>query len=305
MRTAAKRSVLMVLATLCGLLPGPLTAQGPPSGDSLLDRARALARSVPGERPRSIHVLKIVESAGPLGNYVAVQDSTRIASCYSAFQIRWRDRWIVVDAALDREMLGASSRARFFQDRYDRLQQALRDAGLVVLTHEHFDHAGGVLRGPYYGTVAAKTVLTDAQLRSFLDPPARGVPRLSRDSAAVFPVLRYDLLFPLAPGVVLIAAPGHTAGSQFVYVQLANGREVLILGDLVWQHEGLAENAQKPEAASRSLGEDREQVQREMDWVRGFMQRERVALVLSHDSRSLDALVAARVLTSDFDLRRR
>ena len=117
MRTAAKRSVLMVLATLCGLLPGPLTAQGPPSGDSLLDRARALARSVPGERPRSIHVLKIVESAGPLGNYVAVQDSTRIASCYSAFQIRWRDRWIVVDAALDREMLGASSRARFFQDR--------------------------------------------------------------------------------------------------------------------------------------------------------------------------------------------
>jgi glyoxylase-like metal-dependent hydrolase (beta-lactamase superfamily II) len=257
-----------------GALPSALAAQNLAFNDSLLDRVRALARATPGERPRSLHVLKVVESAGPLSNYVAVPDSQRVPSCYSAFQIRYRDRWIVVDAASDREALGPNSRATFFQDRYDRLQAALQGAEHVVLTHEHLDHAGGVQRGPHFQQIAAKTLLTDEQLRTFLDPPApRGVIRLSRDSAAAFPVLRYDLIFPLAPGVVLIKAPGHTPGSQYVYVQLASGREILILADLVWQSEGLETGQPKPEAASRSLGEDRQAVQ-EQYWIIQNQQRQ-------------------------------
>jgi len=284
--------------------PSPLTAQAGLFTDSLLDRVRAVARATPGERPRALHLLKVVESAGPLSNYVAVPDSQRVPSCYSAFQIRYRDRWIVVDAASDREALGPNSRATFFQDRYDRLQAALQGAEHVVLTHEHLDHAGGVQRGPHFQEVAAKTLLTDEQLRTFLDPPApRGVIRLSRDSAAAFPVLRYDVLFSLAPGVVLIKAPGHTPGSQYVYVQLASGREILILADLVWQSEGLETGQQKPEAASRSLGEDRPAVLAQMDWARTIAGRGDIAVVLSHDSRSLDALVARGVLRNDFDLR--
>jgi glyoxylase-like metal-dependent hydrolase (beta-lactamase superfamily II) len=284
--------------------PSPLTAQAGLFTDSLLDRVRAVARATPGERPRALHLLKVVESAGPLSNYVAVPDSQRVPSCYSAFQIRYRDRWIVVDAASDREALGPNSRATFFKDRYDRLQAALQGAEHVVLTHEHLDHAGGVQRGPHFQEVAAKTLLTDEQLRTFLDPPApRGVIRLSRDSAAAFPVLRYDVLFSLAPGVVLIKAPGHTPGSQYVYVQLASGREILILADLVWQSEGLETGQQKPEAASRSLGEDRPAVLAQMDWARTIAGRGDIAVVLSHDSRSLDALVARGVLRNDFDLR--
>lgn len=304
------RRTLGVLAALAAFAPVSLAAQAALFDDSLLGRVRALARATPGERPRSLHVLKIVESGGPLSNYVAVADSQPVPSCYSAFQIRWRDRWIVVDAAVDRPAPGQTSRSTFFQDRYDRLHAALRDAERVVLTHEHSDHSGGIVRGPYYQEVAAKTLLTEEQLRTFVEPPAGGVPRLSRDSAAVFPVLRYELLFPLAPGVVLIKAPGHTPGSQYVYVQLSNGREILILADLVWQGEGLQRNLQKPEAASRRLGEDRDAVQAQIDWARGIVERgsaERgsVEIVLSHDSRSLDALVARRLLVNDFDLRLR
>jgi len=121
--------------------------------------------------------------------------------------------------------------------------------------------------------------------------------------AALFPALRYGLLYPLAPGVVLIKAPGHTPGSQFVYVRLASGKEVLIAGDLVWQHEGLTQDAQKPEATSRSLGEDRDAIQPELEWARKVWQGGEVAIVLSHDSRLLDSLVTSGVLVSDFDLR--
>ena len=294
------------LAAVAALVrPAPLAAQASPFDDFLLDRVRALARATTGERPRSLHVLKIVESSGPLSNYVAVPDSQRVPSCYPVFQIRWRDRWIVVDAAVQPPAPAQSSRAQFFQDRYERLQAALQGAERVVLTHEHSDHSGGVLRGPHFQEVAAKTLLTEEQLRTFLEPPAGGVPRLSRDSAAAFPVLRYDLVFPLAPGVVLIKAPGHTPGSQYVYVQLESGREILILADLVWQSEGLEGGVQKPDAASQRLGEDRPAVQVQMDWALRVTGRGNIAVVLSHDSRSLDALVARGVLRNDFDLRLR
>ena len=289
-------------------LPSALAAQATPFNDSLLGRIRALAASVPGGRPQSLHVMKIVESAGPLRNYVEGADSTRVASCFPVFQIRWRDRWIVVDAALDTatiaEYYGAArSRITYHQDRYDRLQLALRDADKVVLTHEHLDHAEGVERGPYFRTVAAKTLLTAEQLRTLLDPPARVDVPLPRDSAAAFPVLSYDLLYPLAPGVVLIKAPGHTAGSQYVYVQLASGKEVLLLADLAWQHEGLETDKQRPEATSRSLVEDRAELQPQLEWARKIWQGGDVAIVLSHDSRLLDSLVASGVLVNDFDLR--
>jgi glyoxylase-like metal-dependent hydrolase (beta-lactamase superfamily II) len=288
--------------------PVDVAAQGNPFTDSLLGQVRAAAASTAGERPLSVGVMKIVESAGPLRNYVDVADSTRVPSCFPVFQIRYRDRWIVVDAALDSQAIDeyyGARRPSFHGDRYDRLQTALRDAERVVLTHEHLDHAVGVERGPYFRTVAAKTLLTEEQLRTFLTPPSRGVVRLSPDSAALFPVLRYGVLYPLAPGVVLIKAPGHTPGSQFVYVQLGDGKEILLLGDLAWQHEGLSEDRQKPEATSRALSEDRAEIRPQLDWARRIWQEGRVAIVLSHDSRLLDSLVARGVLAGDFDLRSR
>ena len=307
MRPTGSFAVLAALSAIA--VPGPLFAQATPFNDSLLPQVRALAASVPGERPQSVHVMKIVESTGLLSGSVAGADSIRIPSCFPVFQIRWRDRWIVVDAALDTtaiaQFYGAAARSRitYHQDRYDRLEQALRDADRAVLTHEHVDHAVGVERGPYFPTVAAKTLLTEEQVQTFLHPPARVDVPLTADTAAQFPVLRYGLLYPLAPGVVLIKAPGHTAGSQFVYVQLADGREVLILGDLAWQHEGLDLGRQRPEATSRSLAEDRDQLAPQLAWAQKIWHEGKVAIVLSHDSRLLDSLVTSGVLVSDFDLR--
>jgi len=283
-------------------------AQASPWNDSLLERVRTLARSVPGERPRSLHFLKVAESSGPLASFVAGADSQVVPVAYPVFQIRYRDRWIVVDAGFDQaavtEYFGANSRLRFFADRYDRMQTALRGAEHVVLTHEHLDHAIGVQRGPYFSEVAARTLLTAEQVRALLDPPTRAFVRLSPDSAAAFPALRYDLLFPLAPGVVLIRAAGHTPGAQYVFVQMADSREVLIAADLAWQLEGLTTSRQRGEATSARLGEDRAAVQAQLEWARHIHEAGRVSIVLSHDSRLLDSLVARGVLRDGFDLPR-
>ena len=305
------RSALGAAAVLGVLgLPRPLAAQAARFDDSLLARIRALAAATAGGRPVSVHVMKIVESTGLLSGSVEGADSVRVPSCFPVFQIRWPDRWIVVDAALDTEAIvqfygAARSRITYHQDRYDRLQLALRDADRVVLTHEHVDHAVGVERGPYFRTVAAKTLLTRAQLETLLHPPARVDVPMTPDTAALFPVLSYDGLYPLAPGVVLVQAPGHTAGSQYVYVRLEDGREILLLADLAWQHEGLLTGRQRPEATSRMLAEDRDQVQAQLAWARKIAMDGEPSIVLSHDGRLIDSLVARGVLRSDFDLQRR
>src|SRR5262249_16878962 len=141
----------------------------------------------------------------------------------------------------------------------------LRDAEAVVLTHEHFDHATGVQRGPYFKQVASKTLLTNAQVQSWLHPPARAFFGMAADSVSGFRTIDYALVHSLAPGVVLVKAPGHSPGSQFIYVQLADGREVLLVGDLVDMMQGLELNRQKPQSASDDVKEDRGAIQLQMD----------------------------------------
>ena len=104
--------------------------------------------------------------------------------------------------------------------------------------------------------------------------------------------------------MVLIRAPGHSPGSQFVYVRLADDREVLLVGDLVWMMPGLTLNRQKPQSASDGIKEDRGAIQRELDWVRSLLDAGVIAVTPSHDKGALDALVAKGVLRVGLDLRR-
>ena len=106
----------------------------------------------------------------------------------------------------------------------------LGTAGLILFTHEHFDHMGGLvaaLHGPGGGQMLARARLNPAQLppaplAATLDWP-RGL-ALPRPSLGPGPQA-------LAPGLVVIPTPGHTPGSQMIYVRLGNGREYLFTGD--------------------------------------------------------------------------
>jgi len=45
--------------------------------------------------------------------------------------------------------------------------------------------------------------------------------------------------------MALIKAPGHTPGSQMVYVALQSGKEVLLSGDVAWHMDGVRMNTGK------------------------------------------------------------
>lgn len=103
----------------------------------------------------------------------------------------------------------------------------LASVAYVVNTHLHFDHCGGnhLFAGtPIY---VQRTELDDARtLEGYTIPEWVDAPGVE-----YVPV---DRELELLPGIRLIAAPGHTRGSQIVVVE-SDGARVVIAGDsAVW-----------------------------------------------------------------------
>src|SRR5262245_49587284 len=103
--------------------PSVVLAQGNPYTDALLPRIRAAAQSIPGARPRELRYVSLGAARRPLSASVAISDTQRVTSVLPVFQIRFADRWIMVDAGLDStgmvENLGPMAGVGFPQVRYD------------------------------------------------------------------------------------------------------------------------------------------------------------------------------------------
>jgi glyoxylase-like metal-dependent hydrolase (beta-lactamase superfamily II) len=269
--------------------------------DSLLFRVRALARAVPGDLPRAARFLTFAEEKVPLSYMLMGGRDSLVVVTHPVFQVRYPRGWIMIEAGWNRDV--DTTAAGFRPDRFARVQQGLRDARLIVVTHEHADHVGEAIRTKTPEVIAPKTLLNRAQVQTLLDRPNSPLVRLAADRAGQYLVIDYDRVYPIAPGVVLIRAPGHTPGSQMVYVRLSSGRELLFIGDIAWLMAGVERGVQKPEAASRDLSENRESLQRQLDWLSGLTARTGVTLINSHDGAWLRTLVQRGVIKEDLDLR--
>lgn len=278
----------------------PLGAQANPYTDSLLVTVRALVHAVPGELPTAVGYLSVVDDSSPESDAVADAPPTRILQVTPAFQVRYRAGWLMVDAAESHKAAGSDG--HYHQDHYDQIQTALRQARLIVATHEHGDHVDGVLVSEYLTEIAPHTMLTAAQVHTLLAKPAGSPEGLDSGHARHYIEVDYDLVLPIAPGVVLIRAPGHTPGSQMVYVRLASGKELLLVGDVVWHHAGIDMQRQKPDTVSRDMHEDRTRIGQEIAWLKNTAEPAGIAVVVSHDGTALQGLVRRGFLIEGLDL---
>jgi glyoxylase-like metal-dependent hydrolase (beta-lactamase superfamily II) len=281
------------------LLASVSHGQANPYNESLLTRIRALASAVPGESPSDLRFVTYADWRGPAGSVLERAPAESVRVTFPVFQIRYRRGWVIVDAGSDREVAGEVT---YSQERYDQVQQALRLARLILVTHEHHDHVAGVIRSPFLSEIVPKTILNRDQVRTLLERP--NVPAIKLDStrAAGYLTVDYDLLLPLAAGVVLIKAPGHTPGSQMVYVRLSSGSEIVLAGDVAWLMRGIQDLRQKPESESRSLGEDRTAIQRQLEWLRTLATTSEIAVLPCHDRAWLDRWRQRGVLKEGLDL---
>lgn len=174
---------------------------------------------------------------------------------FRTYQMVWDDgRSVVVDAVHGVERHAEVPTMRGYDEvGFAHQTAALRRADQILLTHEHFDHANGLRAILGEAAVREHLRIPDAQRNS----PALRDAGLTEDEIASIPALADADLRAIAPGIVTIAMPGHTPGSQVVYVRRADGAEYLMLGDIVWSARNLRERRGKSRLISLVAGEAR------------------------------------------------
>jgi glyoxylase-like metal-dependent hydrolase (beta-lactamase superfamily II) len=281
-----------ILVALCGIGLVYLLGSGPvpETTDYVLDVAqlRTLADGQSGERPIEIRMENIASAELPRALIMAGEDFTPVEMPRPVFQILYPDgSYVLIDTAYDRSLHEASRGGPFFDDAaWEKLVVAMEGASQIVVTHEHSDHLGGVARHPRPERLIANLRLTTEQLASrgeiFAD-----LPDLIREKSQP---LDYQGATALAPGIAVLKAPGHTPGSQMVFVALQDGREFLFVGDVVWNMDAITELKYRPRLITDLfLGEDRDAVMAQIRALYTLHQKGGVSIVVSHDRRTFDS----------------
>ena len=263
---------------------------------------RAAASVIPGRRPLRINVQKFAESRRTKNFSIEGAPAAPSVQARTAFQVMFADGHVMVDAGMDQQVhrfFGRGVEEPFDAEAARRIERALATARLVVVTHEHGDHVAGVIHTPHAGELASKTILTRGQVRTLLASPQMPEIALTEQTAARYLIVDYDRYFALAPGMALIAAAGHTPGSQMVFITLESGSEYLLIGDAAWHMDGvrLVKGKDAP-----WVTEDRTAVMDQLRWLNALSRSERrLLIVASHDDEQLQELVSAGYLGSRLD----
>jgi glyoxylase-like metal-dependent hydrolase (beta-lactamase superfamily II) len=288
----------------CVVVAARLSDAQPMLGESsyppeLLARVRTAAAAIPGAPPSRINYLKFAESHRPMSDIIEGGGPERYVSARTAFQVVYPSGTVMIDAGMDQivhKFFGFGREEPYWPERNAAIQQALLQASLIVMTHEHGDHIAGVIRSDVRKQLAGKTLLTGEQALSLIGSPQLPEIQLTTEMMRDYILIGYDSYMPVAPGIVLIKAPGHTPGHQMVYVRLGDGREFLLIGDVGWSLDNVTQQKLRPAATMRRINEDGAALMQQLRWIKGVMDQDKLIIIPSHDDTLLQDLAARNVI---------
>lgn len=230
-----------------------------------------------GELPTQIEVERIADFGFPRSFIVAGDGFRMHAMALLSHRVLWPDgHSLLVDTAMSEQDGAALPGAKFYREPYQRLEKALEHAQQIVFTHEHVDHVGGVARAREFAAIKDHVSLTQDQ---------HDGPRLERDkwnpgTLEQLKPFQYQGLHAVAPGVVLQKAPGHSLGTQLIYVELASGAKYLFVGDIAWSEDNITLQRGRPGLVGL-MGEDRAAVASQVQALSKLPKD--VHIVVAHD----------------------
>lgn len=269
-----------------------------------LTAIRRMAGLLPGAWPVAVNAVRVAASVRPRKVVIQGGDDTPVTMPRTAFQVVYPDGTVMIDSGLDRATHDSFSTPDkpepYFPERFEELRQALNAARMIVLTHFHADHAAGVTQADNYDELAAKTFVSVATAQCLLNTPHRPHLRISAEQLNKLMIFDYGDYYPIAPGMVLIKAPGHSIDHQMVYIALQSGREILHSVDVAWVLDNIAEVTGK---AAPWVQEDVPAVNGQLRWLNHILRNERnIALLVTHDDALIDAAIKSGLIGGELKL---
>jgi glyoxylase-like metal-dependent hydrolase (beta-lactamase superfamily II) len=252
---------------------------------------RAMSTVIPGALPLAVNGVRVAASIRPRKFVIEGGDDTPVTMPRTAFQIVYSDCSVMIDSGLDKATHDSFSPDKpepYFAEQFARLERALANARLIVLTHHHADHVAGVLCAANFSELAGKTVITMDVADCMMNTPHRPHLKLAPPALERFIVLDYPQYYPVAPGVVLIRSPGHSPDSQMVFIRLQSGREILYSVDSAWIMDNITEVRGK---AAPWVKEDVPAVMAQLRWLNTIAATENnITILVTHDDELFERL---------------
>jgi glyoxylase-like metal-dependent hydrolase (beta-lactamase superfamily II) len=265
---------------------------------------RRLANLMPGAKPLAVNGVRIAASIRPNKFVIAGGDDTPVTMPRTAFQVVYPDGTVMIDSGMDKETHDSFStpdkREPYFPEAFAKLQQALIKARMIVLTHFHADHAAGVTQSANYAELAAKTIVSGETAKCLLLTPHKPHLAMTADAVNKLNVVDYRHYLPVAPGMVLIKAHGHSVDHQMVYIALQSGREIMHSVDVGWVLENIRQVKGK---AAPWVKEDVPAVLGQLRWLNNVLRNEtNVTLLVTHDDALFDAAAKSGRIGGDLQI---
>lgn len=258
--------------------------------DADLSAIRTLASVVPGPLPVALNAVKFAASIRPRKFVIEGGDETPVIMPRTAYQVVYPDGTVMIDTGMDRathESFGEGE--PYDDDAFAQIIRALRAARMIVLTHYHADHAGGIVTAGDSDALARKTIATAHTLSLMMNQPHRPNLKLPERRAEQFICISYGRYYPVAPGMVLIHAPGHSPDMQMVYLRMQSGVEYLHSIDAAWN---LANIRHVKGKAAPWVKEDVPAVNSQLRWLNRLMADEPdLHILVTHDGELLDLMI--------------
>src|SRR2546426_4719834 len=137
--------------------------QKEPTWTANIDQIRQAARMIPGRAPLRINVVKFAESRRTKNFSVKGAPAEPSVQARTAFQIVYADGYVMVDSGMDEQVhrfFGRGVAEPYDPEAAKQVERAVREARAILVTHEHGDHAAGVIHTSFASELAPKTILT-------------------------------------------------------------------------------------------------------------------------------------------------